>query len=241
VFQHYLSKCFLWERLGSEYFRKAPLFFILICSFSFEELFAFFPFHISVTFSSSPDFKGSLTRSVNTLLALRASPLSLCVFSGEAMSKDDSNFLKIQVSSLSLSLPPAYSLSRRDLIFNISASLIFFTSVFFLTLLTLFCLPHFSLWVLFFSSLFQTCVLKVNIHCDGCQKKVKKLLQKIDGASFSFTLTTFVSISVQRSQRLFCFILLYTLAYTLVFKKSFRCVHHNNRCRARQGDGVRQC
>ncbi|XP_044468175.1 heavy metal-associated isoprenylated plant protein 34 isoform X2 [Mangifera indica] len=28
---------------------------------------------------------------------------------------------------------------------------------------------------------FQSCVLKVNIHCDGCKKKVKKLLQKIDG------------------------------------------------------------
>ncbi|KAK6915553.1 Heavy metal-associated domain, HMA [Dillenia turbinata] len=27
----------------------------------------------------------------------------------------------------------------------------------------------------------QSCVLKVNIHCDGCRKKVKKLLQKIDG------------------------------------------------------------
>ncbi|KAI4368318.1 hypothetical protein MLD38_016891 [Melastoma candidum] len=27
----------------------------------------------------------------------------------------------------------------------------------------------------------QTCVLKVNIHCDGCKKKVKKILQKIDG------------------------------------------------------------
>ncbi|CAL9108096.1 unnamed protein product, partial [Musa textilis] len=27
----------------------------------------------------------------------------------------------------------------------------------------------------------QACVLKVNICCDGCQKKVKKLLQKIDG------------------------------------------------------------
>ena len=27
----------------------------------------------------------------------------------------------------------------------------------------------------------QTCVLKVNIHCDGCQKKVKKILNKIDG------------------------------------------------------------
>ncbi|MQL76241.1 hypothetical protein Taro_008616 [Colocasia esculenta] len=27
----------------------------------------------------------------------------------------------------------------------------------------------------------QTCILKVNIHCDGCKQKVKKLLQKIDG------------------------------------------------------------
>ncbi|XVF43655.1 hypothetical protein PTKIN_Ptkin02bG0058100 [Pterospermum kingtungense] len=27
----------------------------------------------------------------------------------------------------------------------------------------------------------QNCVLKVNIHCDGCKQKVKKLLQKIEG------------------------------------------------------------
>ncbi|RDX95385.1 Heavy metal-associated isoprenylated plant protein 33, partial [Mucuna pruriens] len=27
----------------------------------------------------------------------------------------------------------------------------------------------------------HSCVLKVNIHCDGCEQKVKKLLQKIDG------------------------------------------------------------
>ncbi|KAL3505861.1 hypothetical protein ACH5RR_031243 [Cinchona calisaya] len=27
----------------------------------------------------------------------------------------------------------------------------------------------------------KTCVLKVNIHCDGCKNKVKKILQKIDG------------------------------------------------------------
>ncbi|KDP38036.1 hypothetical protein JCGZ_04679 [Jatropha curcas] len=27
----------------------------------------------------------------------------------------------------------------------------------------------------------QTCVLKVNIHCDGCKQKVKKLLQRIEG------------------------------------------------------------
>ncbi|KAA8529076.1 hypothetical protein F0562_033436 [Nyssa sinensis] len=27
----------------------------------------------------------------------------------------------------------------------------------------------------------QTCVLKVNIHCDGCKQEVKKLLQRIEG------------------------------------------------------------
>ncbi|XP_059316807.1 heavy metal-associated isoprenylated plant protein 37 [Lycium ferocissimum] len=27
----------------------------------------------------------------------------------------------------------------------------------------------------------QTCVLRVNIHCDGCKQKVKKLLQRIEG------------------------------------------------------------
>ncbi|KAE9602122.1 putative heavy metal-associated domain, HMA [Lupinus albus] len=27
----------------------------------------------------------------------------------------------------------------------------------------------------------QKCVLKVNIHCDGCKQKVKKILHKIDG------------------------------------------------------------
>ncbi|CAH9114669.1 unnamed protein product [Cuscuta europaea] len=27
----------------------------------------------------------------------------------------------------------------------------------------------------------QTCVLRVNIHCDGCKQKVKKILQKIEG------------------------------------------------------------
>ncbi|CAL9144428.1 unnamed protein product [Musa hybrid cultivar] len=27
----------------------------------------------------------------------------------------------------------------------------------------------------------QTCILKVSIHCNGCKKKVKKLLQKVDG------------------------------------------------------------
>lgn len=42
--------------------------------------------------------------------------------------------------------------------------------------------------------LFQTCVLKVNIHCDGCKQKVKKLLQRIEGTFFFsiFEVLTFV-------------------------------------------------
>jgi len=36
----------------------------------------------------------------------------------------------------------------------------------------------------------QKCVLKVNIHCDGCKHKVKKILQKIDGISITNTLVT---------------------------------------------------
>ncbi|THG01628.1 hypothetical protein TEA_023015 [Camellia sinensis var. sinensis] len=33
----------------------------------------------------------------------------------------------------------------------------------------------------------QTCVLKVNIHCDGCKRKVKKILHKIDDAPIQGT------------------------------------------------------
>ncbi|XP_010907378.1 uncharacterized protein [Elaeis guineensis] len=32
----------------------------------------------------------------------------------------------------------------------------------------------------------RTCVLKVNIHCDGCKKKVKKLLHKIEGVYLTY-------------------------------------------------------
>jgi hypothetical protein len=32
-----------------------------------------------------------------------------------------------------------------------------------------------------FACFLQTHVLRVNIHCDGCRHKVKKLLQKIEG------------------------------------------------------------
>ncbi|KAF8399023.1 hypothetical protein HHK36_014889 [Tetracentron sinense] len=38
-----------------------------------------------------------------------------------------------------------------------------------------------SSFVLSLFLLLQTCILKVNIHCDGCKQKVKKLLQRIEG------------------------------------------------------------
>ena len=37
----------------------------------------------------------------------------------------------------------------------------------------------------FFLFIFQTCALRVNIDCDGCKQKVKKLLQKIEGSFLS--------------------------------------------------------
>lgn len=42
-------------------------------------------------------------------------------------------------------------------------------------------------------SVVQTCVLKVNIHCDGCKDKVKKILHKIDGISLIFILLFWVN------------------------------------------------
>ncbi|PWA61451.1 heavy metal-associated isoprenylated plant protein 32 [Artemisia annua] len=39
----------------------------------------------------------------------------------------------------------------------------------------------YSLMVIFYMYSVKTCVLKVNIHCDGCKRKVKKILQKIEG------------------------------------------------------------
>lgn len=60
--------------------------------------------------------------------------------------------------------------------------------LFLLLLFALFLLLFFSLHlvliVFFFFFYLQTCVLKVNIHCDGCKQKVKKLLQRIEGAHF---------------------------------------------------------
>lgn len=38
----------------------------------------------------------------------------------------------------------------------------------------------------------QTCVLKVYIHCDGCKQKVKKLLRKIEGIFLSFFSASFL-------------------------------------------------
>ncbi|KAG6757684.1 hypothetical protein POTOM_038006 [Populus tomentosa] len=72
--------------------------------------------------------------------------------------EDDFKLLKIQVS---LSLSP--SLSFLATFFHLSSC---------------FCCLLTSFFLLFV----QTCVLKVNIHCDGCKQKVKKHLQRIEGA-----------------------------------------------------------
>lgn len=57
-----------------------------------------------------------------------------------------------------------------------SCLLVFSWGIFLFSLLGCFVSSHFHL---------QTCVLKVNIHCDGCKHKVKKLLQRIEGPPFS--------------------------------------------------------
>ena len=41
-------------------------------------------------------------------------------------------------------------------------------------------------------------MLKVNIHCDGCEKKVKKILHKIDGKKDFLNLKLLVFLSIQR-------------------------------------------
>ena len=56
-----------------------------------------------------------------------------------------------------------------------------------LFLRNLFCFAFVACFVSSHFHHLQTCVLKVNIHCDGCKQKVKKLLQRIEGAPFLFT------------------------------------------------------
>jgi copper chaperone CopZ len=51
--------------------------------------------------------------------------------------------------------------------------------------------------MMFFFPSFQTWFLKVSIHCEGCRKKVKKVLKRIDG--------TFTTISTITSNCMFKF------------------------------------
>jgi len=54
-------------------------------------------------------------------------------------------------------------------------------------------------------------VLKVNIHCDGCEKKVKKILHKIDGKKDFLNLKFLFFLSIQwcsAGSVLCCFVLL---------------------------------
>ena len=74
------------------------------------------------------------------------------------MNKQD--FLKTQVLFLSISLSLSLSLTLSG-----------WSS----------CCWHHVYWAPVFPLFLQSCVLRVNIHCDGCKSKVKKILQKIDG------------------------------------------------------------
>jgi hypothetical protein len=46
---------------------------------------------------------------------------------------------------------------------------------------------------LFCSACCQTLALKVSIHCEGCKKKVKKVLHSVEGKEGEETLSVFVS------------------------------------------------
>jgi len=121
------------------------------------------------------------------------------------MSKEE--ILKIQVRSFTLFHQTSLHLSHFHLlIFKLFTSYAVLCLVFFFLFLSCLCaisdkvssfllllLPHFnnSSYLQRNLSLFcvgswdclnmQKCVLRVNIHCDGCKSKVKKILQKIDG------------------------------------------------------------
>ncbi|TXG69978.1 hypothetical protein EZV62_004913 [Acer yangbiense] len=43
----------------------------------------------------------------------------------------------------------------------------------------------------------QTCILKVHMHCQGCQKKVKKLLRKIEGTISTYSCVYSVQINAE--------------------------------------------
>ncbi|KAH7571013.1 hypothetical protein JRO89_XS05G0240100 [Xanthoceras sorbifolium] len=47
----------------------------------------------------------------------------------------------------------------------------------------------------------ETCVLKVNIHCDGCKQKVKKLLQRIEVFFFHHFVTGVYQVNIDAEQQ----------------------------------------
>lgn len=77
----------------------------------------------------------------------------------------------------------------------------------------------------------QTYSLRVSIHCEGCNKKVKKLLQRIEGL-FYF-----------KHAKHFCFTSLGILKYMhyLFFFTTNRSVSRKGRSRAPKGNRFRLC
>jgi len=57
----------------------------------------------------------------------------------------------------------------------------------------------------------QKSVLKVNIHCDGCKHKVKKILQKIDGMYYALNIVIYLHFQAKKKS---CFQLLLFLSKT---------------------------
>ncbi|KAI3453107.1 hypothetical protein Pfo_009770 [Paulownia fortunei] len=83
------------------------------------------------------------------------------------MTKDeDFKLLKIQVFSFSINT------------FYLSLKPTFYV---YLYSKVMFCLFLMKSPAFYTSFLLQTCALRVNIHCDGCKQKVKKILQRIEG------------------------------------------------------------
>lgn len=81
----------------------------------------------------------------------------------------------------------------------------------------------------------QKSVLKVNIHCDGCKHKVKKILQKIDG---TFIGTYLQKLYVRKKKIYLCFC---RRILNQVNIMADRGVYDGDRCGTGEGDGVWEC
>ena len=142
------------------------------------------------------------------------------------MSKDE--VLKIQVSSSSLCF-----LSTQDILPLRSVFVLGLAALRFLEPACLLpCLIPCMLFVCLSSSPNpQTCLFKVNIHCDGCRKKVKKILSKIDGKRFLFNCMGDLS---------GCFLFRVVRGKCVEFIDLVcRCVPEQHRPGGGEGDGVR--